>query len=88
MFESLVGIAAPATRQNCGSPVFVVQPVLPVVQPGGVLNVPPAIVSAVVTCPCGNDTFIKLSQVVAAETPLAHRKTATSDTVETTTGPK
>jgi hypothetical protein len=35
-----VGVAVPATRQNAGSPVFVVQPGLPVVQPGGVLNVP------------------------------------------------
>jgi|SRR6516162_10796400 hypothetical protein len=45
MIESFVGVAVPATRQNCGSPVFVVQPVAPVVQPGGVLNVPPVIVS-------------------------------------------
>jgi hypothetical protein len=41
MIESLVGVAVPATRQNAGSPVSVVQPGLPVVQPGGVLNVPP-----------------------------------------------
>ena len=41
MIESVVGIAVAATRQNCGSPLFVVQPVLPVAQPGGVLNVPP-----------------------------------------------
>ena len=42
IIESFVGVAVPATRQNCGRPVLVVQPVLPVVQPGGVLNVPPA----------------------------------------------
>ena len=37
MTESFVGVAVPATRQNCGSAVLVVQPVLPVAQPGGVL---------------------------------------------------
>jgi hypothetical protein len=41
MTESVVGVAVPATRQNGGRPLFVVQPVLPVAQPGGVLNVPP-----------------------------------------------
>ena len=41
MIESLVGVAVPATRQNAGSAVCVMQPELPVVQPGGVLNVPP-----------------------------------------------
>src|SRR5215469_16941789 len=75
MIESLVGVGVPATRQNCGSAVFVVQPVLPVVQPGGVLNVPPAIVCAVVICPCGKATFIRPSQLVAAETRVAPRKT-------------
>src|SRR5215472_13340636 len=83
MTESLVGVAVPATRQNCGSPVFVVQPVLPVAQPGGVLKVPPVMVCAAVTCPCGRDRFINPSQVVAAETALAQRKMAPSDTVIT-----
>jgi hypothetical protein len=41
MIESVVGVAVLATRQNWGRPVFVVHPVLPVAQPGGVLNAPP-----------------------------------------------
>ena len=53
MIESFVGVAVAATRQNCGSPVFVVHPVLPVVQPGGVLKVPPVIVCAAVISPWG-----------------------------------
>jgi hypothetical protein len=44
IIESFVGVAVPAIRQNCGRPVFVVHPALPVVQPGGVLNVPPVMV--------------------------------------------
>src|SRR5690349_3688872 len=86
MIESFVGVAVPATRQNSGRPVFVVQPVLPVVQPGGVLNVPPAIVWAAVTCPCGKDRLMRPSQVVAAGTAVAPNKKLANDTVETTIG--
>src|SRR5262249_46785871 len=85
MMESFVGVAVPATRQNCGSPVFVVHPVLPVVQPGGVLNVPPVTVSAAVTRPWGRARFIRPSQVVAACSAVAPNRMATSDAVESTT---
>ena len=44
IIESFVGVVVPATRQNCGKPVFVVESALPVAHPGGVLNVPPEIV--------------------------------------------
>ena len=46
--------------------MFVVHPVAPVVQPGGVLNVPPAMVCAAVICPWGKDRFARPSHVVAA----------------------
>jgi hypothetical protein len=86
MIESFVGVAVPATRQNCGSPVFVVHPVLPVVQPGGVLKVPPVIVCAAVISPCGRDRFTRPSHVVAADTAVAAKKTPRSDAVAITTG--
>src|SRR5215831_2641893 len=81
MIKSFVGVAVPATRQNCGSPVFVVHPVLPVVQPGGVLNVPPMTVSAAVTCPWDRDRSIRPSQVVAAYSAVVPSSVAASDTV-------
>src|SRR5215472_17009536 len=86
MTESFVGVAVPATRQNCGSPVFVVHPVLPVVQPGGVLKVPPVIVCAAVISPWGRDRFTRPSHVVAADTAVAAKKTPRSDAVAITTG--
>src|ERR1700720_2193317 len=71
IIESLVGVAVPATRQNAGSPVSVVQPGLPVEQLGGVLNVPPVTDwAAVITAP-GNDRFTSPSQLLAAETGVA-----------------
>src|SRR6516164_7878193 len=81
MIESVVGVAVPATRQNCGRPVFEVQPVLPVAQPGGVLNVPPVMVCAAVICPRGNERFVRPSQAVAADTAAALRSTAAADAV-------
>src|SRR5215831_15129354 len=86
IIESFVGVAVPATRQNCGKPVFVVQPALPVAHPGGVLNVPPEIVCAVVICPCGKERFSSPSQVVAASAVGVPRVTAAHKAVETTIG--
>jgi hypothetical protein len=88
MIESLVGVAVPATRQNAGSPVFVVQPGLPVIQPGGVLKVPPATDCAVVTTAPGNDRFTRPSQLLAAEAGVAPNTIAVSETVKSTTGLK
>jgi hypothetical protein len=88
MIESLVGIAVPATRQNAGSPVFVVQPELPVVQPGGVLNVPPVTDWAAVTTAPGNDRFTRPSQLRVAETGAVPSTIAASETVESATGLK
>jgi hypothetical protein len=85
MIESLVGVVVPATRQNAGSPVFVVQPGLPVMQPGGVLNVPPATDWATVTTAPGNDRFTKPSQLLVAETGVVPSTIAASETVETVT---
>src|SRR6516162_5915373 len=86
IIESFVGVAVPATRQNCGSPVFVVQPVLPDVQPGGVLKIPPVMVCAAVICPWGSDRFTRPSHVVAAYTAVAAKKTAANDAVAIATG--
>jgi hypothetical protein len=86
MIESLVGVAVPATRQNCGRLMFVVHPVAPVVQPGGVLNVPPVMVWAAVICPWGKDRLARPSHVVAAGAAVAPSKTAANDTLENTIG--
>jgi hypothetical protein len=82
MIESLVGVAVPATRQNAGSPVSVVQPGLPVVQPGGVLNVPPVTDWAAVTCACGKAKLTSPSQLLVAETGVVPSKMAERETVD------
>ena len=85
MIESLVGVAVPSTRQNAGSPVFVMQPGLPVVQPGGVLNVPPVTDWAAVITASGNDRFTRPSQLLVAETGVVPSTMAASETVESAT---
>src|ERR1700731_3875739 len=84
MTESFVGVAVPATRQNGGSPVFVVQPGAPVVQPGGVVNDPPVIDWAAVTTASGNDRLIRPAQLLAAKTGLVPSSVATSETTHNT----
>jgi hypothetical protein len=88
MIESLVGVAVPATLQNAGSAVFVTQPGLPVVQPGGVLNVPPVTDWAAVTCACGKDRFTRPSQLLVAEAAVVPSTIPASETVESATGLK
>src|ERR1700720_2873621 len=88
MIESLVGVAVPATRQNAGRAVFVVQPGLPVVQPGGVLNVPPVTDWAAVTCARGKDRLTRPSQLLVAEAGVVPRAMAASARVESATGLK
>src|SRR5271165_488509 len=82
--ESFVGVAVPATRQNGGSPVFVVQPGAPMVQPGGVLNDPPMTDRAVVITASGNVRFIRPEQLVAAETGLELNSATVSKTADST----
>src|ERR1700726_2938366 len=74
IIESLVGVAVPATRQNAGSPVSVVQPGLPVVQPGGVLNVPPVTDWAAVTCASTGRGVVRVWQGQAYQALAAARR--------------